>query len=124
MTRLTFSFWRTLTLATVLVLGIGVATTPILPTLAVAQSDLSVDPKSVSPAANELRAGFQFVPEKSEQREPVPGIIVYEADFVRDQTPKNFADGPIEIKTLVAKTANSQQAAEQFASVLSPPDAT
>ena len=116
MTRLTFSFWRTLTLATVLVLGFSVATTPILPTIAVAQSDLSVDPKSVSPAANELRAGFQFVPEKSEQREPVPGIIVYEADFVRDQTPKNFSDGPIEIKTLVAKTANSQQAAEQFSS--------
>src|SRR6185312_3624061 len=50
------------------------------------------------------------------QREPVPGIIVYEADFVRDQTKANFANGPIEIKSLVAKTANSSQAAEQFAS--------
>src|SRR5204863_9605023 len=53
---------------------------------------------------------------KSEQREPVPGIVVYESDFVRDQTPKNFADGPVEIKSLVAKTADSKQAAEQFTS--------
>jgi hypothetical protein len=46
----------------------------------------------------------------------VPGIIVYEADFVRDQTKENFANGPIEIKSLVAKTANASQAAEQFTS--------
>jgi hypothetical protein len=78
--------------------------------------DVTADPQTVSPAAGDLRTGFQFVPEKSEQREPVPGIVVYEADFVRDQTPKNFADGPIEIKSLVAKTANAQQAAEQFTS--------
>ena len=116
MTRPFLTFWRTLTLAMVLAFGLSTAVTPNLPGVALAQSDLSVDPKSVSPTASELRAGFQFVPEKSEQREPVPGIIVYEADFVRDQTPKNFADGPIEIKTLVAKTANSQQAAEQFSS--------
>src|SRR3954454_12232614 len=84
--------------------------------VAVHAQDVTADPRAVSPVAGDLRTGFQFVPEKSEQREPVPGIIVYEADFVRDQTPKNFADGPIEIKSLVAKTANSQQAAEQFAS--------
>ena len=108
--------WRVLTLAMVLALGFGTAAASFTPGIVLAQSDLSVDPKSVSPSVGELRTGFQFVPEKSEQREPVPGIVVYEADFVRDQTPKNFADGPIEIKTLVAKTANSQQAAEQFAS--------
>ena len=108
--------WRVLTLAMVLALGFGAAAASFTPGIVFAQSDLSVDPKSVSPSVGELRTGFQFVPEKSEQREPVPGIVVYEADFVRDQTPKNFADGPIEIKTLVAKTANSQQAAEQFAS--------
>lgn len=108
--------WRFVTLAMVLALGFGAAVTSSTPDIALAQGDISVEPKAVSPNANELRAGFQFVPEKSEQREPVPGIVVYEADFVRDQTPKNFADGPIEIKTLVAKTANSQQAAEQFAS--------
>jgi hypothetical protein len=99
-----------------LVLGIVPVSSPIAPSVALAQSDLSADPKSVSPTVNELRQGFQFVPEKSEQREPVPGIIVYEADFVRDQTKANFANGPIEIKSLVAKTANSSQAAEQFAS--------
>lgn len=108
--------WRVLSLALVFALGISTAVSTYWPGMALAQSDLSVDPKSVSPSANELRGGFQFVPEKSEQREPVPGIVVYEADFVRDQTPKNFADGPIEIKTLVAKTANAQQAAEQFTS--------
>lgn len=116
MTRPFLTPWRLLTLALALAFGFSTAATPFMPGVAFAQGDLSVDPKSVSPAASDLRAGFQFVPEKSEQREPVPGIIVYEADFVRDQTPKNFADGPIEIKTLVAKTANSQQAAEQFAS--------
>ena len=84
--------------------------------VAVHAQDITADPRAVSPVAGDLRTGFQFVPEKSEQREPVPGIVVYEADFVRDQTPKNFADGPIEIKSLVAKTANSQQAAEQYTS--------
>src|SRR5215217_3535293 len=83
---------------------------------AVYAQDVTADPQAVSPVAGDLRTGFQLVPEKSEQREPVPGIVVYEADFVRDQTPKNFADGPIEIKSLVAKTANAQQAAEQFTS--------
>jgi len=99
----------------VLTLGFGPILSALSPEVAFAQ-DLSVDPKTASPSASDLRTGFQLVPDKSEQREPVPGIIVYEADFVRDQTPKNFADGPIEIKSLVAKTANSQQAAEQFAS--------
>jgi hypothetical protein len=102
-------------LLAVLILGLAPFSSPLRPDVASAQ-DLSADPQAVSPAATDLRTGFQFVPEKSEQREPVPGIIVYEADFVRDQTPKNFADGPIEIKSLVAKTANSQQAAEQFTS--------
>jgi hypothetical protein len=102
-------------LLAVLILGLAPFSSPLSPDSARAQ-DLTADPQAVSPAATDLRTGFQFVPEKSEQREPVPGIIVYEADFVRDQTPKNFADGPIEIKSLVAKTANSQQAAEQFTS--------
>jgi len=116
MTRPLAIAWHISRLATVAALVLTSAITTFSPGVALAQQDLSVDPKSVSPSAGELRVGFQFVPEKSEQREPVPGIIVYEADFVRDQTPKNFADGPIEIKTLVAKTANTQQAAEQFTS--------
>jgi len=102
-------------LLAVLIVGLAPFSSPLRPEVARAQ-DLTADPQGVSPAATDLRTGFQFVPEKSEQREPVPGIVVYEADFVRDQTPKNFADGPIEIKSLVAKTANSQQAAEQFTS--------
>src|SRR3954467_12400862 len=116
MTRIVKTGWRVSLLLVVLVLGIAPGPGPLAPAPALAQSDLSADPKAVSPQISDLRNGFQFVPEKSEQREPVPGIIVYEADFVRDQTPKNFADGPIEIKSLVAKTANSQQAAEQFTS--------
>ena len=108
--------YRRLTVAlVVLILGLSPILPAFGPELAFAQ-DLSVDPKTASPSASDLRAGFQIVPDKSEQREPVPGIIVYESDFVRDQTPKNFADGPIEIKSLVAKTANTQQAAEQFTS--------
>ncbi|HZO25655.1 MAG TPA: SH3 domain-containing protein [Chloroflexota bacterium] len=116
MTRILTTGWRLSLVLVVLVLGIAPAASPFTPDVAYAQSDLSADPKAVSPTVNELRTGFQFVPEKSEQREPVPGIIVYEADFVRDQTKANFANGPIEIKSLVAKTANSSQAAEQFAS--------
>jgi len=108
--------WRLALTLVLVALGLSTALPLPTPEIAFAQQDLSADPKSVSPTPSDLRAGFQLVPEKSEQREPVPGIIVYEADFVRDQTPKNFADGPIEIKSLVAKTANSQQAAEQFQS--------
>jgi hypothetical protein len=102
-------------LLVILSLGLTPALAAFPPAVAYAQ-DLSADPKAVSPTPADLRVGFQLVPEKSEQREPVPGIIVYEADFVRDQTPQNFANGPIEVKSLVAKTANSQQAAEQFTS--------
>lgn len=116
MTRIRKTGWRFSLVLVVLVLGIVPASSPFTPGVAFAQSDLSADPKSVSPTVSDLRTGFQFVPEKSEQREPVPGIMVYEADFVRDQTKANFANGPIEIKSLVAKTANSSQAAEQFAS--------
>jgi hypothetical protein len=108
--------WRLAMALVVVVLILTPALTAFTPEIAFAQQDLSVDPKGASPSPSDLRAGFQLVPDKSEQREPVPGITVYEADFVRDQTPKNFADGPIEIKSLVAKTANSQQAADQFAS--------
>src|SRR5690348_2766232 len=115
MTRQLRARWRFVLLLVVLALELAPFASQLSPQVALAQ-DVTADPQAVSPAANDLRTGFQFVPEKSEQREPVPGIIVYEADFVRDQTPKNFADGPIEIKSLVAKTANSQQAAEQFTS--------
>jgi Bacterial SH3 domain len=116
MTRILYTGWRLSLVLVVLVLGIAPASSLLNPAVALAQSDLSADPKSVSPTVSDLRTGFQFVPEKSEQREPVPGIIVYEADFVRDQTKANFASGPIEIKSLVAKTANASQAAEQFTS--------
>lgn len=108
--------WRLAMALVVVALGLTPALATLTPEIAFAQQDLSADPKTVSPTPSDLRAGFQLVPDKSEQREPVPGITVYEADFVRDQTPKNFADGPIEIKSLVAKTASSQQAAEQYAS--------
>jgi len=108
--------WRLALALVVVAFGLMPAVAAPTPEIAFAQQDLAVDPKGASPGASDLRAGFQLVPDKSEQREPVPGITVYEADFVRDQTPKNFADGPIEIKSLVAKTASSQQAAEQFAS--------
>jgi Bacterial SH3 domain len=116
MTRTLHTGWRLSLVLVVLVLGIAPASSLLNPEVALAQSDLSADPKAVSPTISDLRTGFQFVPEKSEQREPVPGIIVYEADFVRDQTKPNFANGPIEIKSLVAKTANASQAAEQFTS--------
>ena len=116
MARILTNGWRMSLVLVVLVLGIAPVTSPFTIEVAFAQSDLSADPKAVSPTVNDLRSGFQFVPEKSEQREPVPGIVVYEADFVRDQTKANFANGPIEIKSLVARTANSSQATEQFAS--------
>lgn len=115
MTHLRTAGRRLVLTLVVLALGLMPVLMALTPQVAYAQ-DISADPKTISPATSDLRAGFQLVPEKSEQREPVPGIIVYEADFVRDQTPKNFAEGPIEIKSLVAKTANSQQAAEQFSS--------
>jgi hypothetical protein len=115
MTRILTRGQRLSAVLFVLLLGFAPASIAFTPDIAYAQ-DVSVDPKAASPGVGDLRAGFQFVPEKSEQREPVPGIIVYEADFVRDQTKQNFADGPIEIKSLVAKTANASQAAEQFSS--------
>jgi hypothetical protein len=116
MTRTRTRGQRLMVVLFVSLLGFAPASIAFTPDVAYAQADLSVDPKAASPAVSDLRRGFQFVPEKSEQREPVPGIVVYEADFVRDQTKENFASGPIEIKSLVAKTANASQAAEQFSS--------
>ncbi|MCC6175586.1 MAG: SH3 domain-containing protein [Chloroflexi bacterium] len=99
------------------VVALGLAPVVPWPTASgVFAQEISVDPRGASPTAADLRPGFQLVPDKSEQREPLPGILVYEADFTRDQTPQNFKSGPIEIKSLVARTASSQQAAEQFAS--------
>ena len=101
--------------AMALSLGFVPAASP--PTSVLAQSqDLSVDPQAASLTAADLRAGFALDPSKTELREPVPGISVYEADFTRQQTPQNFKDGPIEIKSLVARTPSLQQATEQFTS--------
>src|SRR3712207_6822770 len=99
----------------VLTLGVALPVSSALPVLA-QSADLTADPQSVSLTVADLRAGFSLDPSKTETREPVPGITVYEADFTRPQTPQNFKDGPIEIKSLVARTASSQQAAEQFTS--------
>ncbi|MDP8924967.1 MAG: SH3 domain-containing protein [Chloroflexota bacterium] len=85
------------------------------PSVLAQSQDLSVDPQAASLTVADLRPGFTLDPSKTELREPVPGITVYEADFARPQTPENFKEGPIEIKSLVARTANAQQAAEQFA---------
>src|SRR3954469_10379843 len=115
MTRPFRAGWRFALLLVVLAVELAPFASQLTPQVAHAQ-DVTADHQAVSPAGGDLRTGFQFLPEKSEQREPVPGIVVYEADFVRDQTPKNFADRPIEIQSLVAKTANSQQASEQYAS--------
>ena len=91
MTRQIRARWRFVLLLVVLALELAPFAGQLSPQHAYAQ-DLTADPQTVSPAVGDLRAGFQFVPEKSEQREPVPGITVYEADFVRDQTPANFAN--------------------------------
>lgn len=93
MTRFLMPGQRLSLVLLVLLLGFAPVSIVVTPDVAYAQEDISADPKNVSPTVRDLRPGFQFVPEKSEQREPVPGIIVYEADFVRDQTPKNFSDG-------------------------------
>ena len=91
------------------------AASTVVPAFAQA-ADVTVDPQSVSIIASDLRAGFALDPSKTETREPLPGITVYEADYTREQTPANFKDGPIEIKSLVARTASAQQATEQLAS--------
>ncbi len=78
--------------------------------------EASADPRTVSLKASDLRPGFTLNPdpEKTSYGERPGGIVVYEADFTRDRTPQNLNSGPIEIKSLVARTANAQQAADQF----------
>ncbi len=101
--------------ALALSLGFVPTAAPAAPAFAQSQ-DFSVNPQSASLTAADLRPGFTLDPSKTETREPVPGITVYEADFTRPQTSQNFKDGPIEIKSLVARTPSSQQAAEQLSS--------
>jgi len=78
----------------------------------------SADPRTVSLTEADLRPGFKLNPdpEKTKYGEREGGILVYEADFTRDRTQRNLDDGPIEIKSLVARTRNTQQANEQFTS--------
>ncbi len=115
MTRTPFARLGLSLAAVALSLGFVPTAVPVAPAVAQAQT-LSVDPQAASLTAADLRPGFTLDPSKTELREPVPGISVYEADFTRQQTPQNFKDGPIEIKSLVARTPNAQQAAEQFTS--------
>src|SRR5215210_2247 len=78
----------------------------------------SVDPRTVSLTEADLRPGFKLNadPEKTKYGEREGGILVYEADFTRDRTQRNLDDGPIEVKSLVARARNTQQANEQFTS--------
>ena len=75
-----------------------------------------IDPKSVSLTVADLRPGFTLNtdPAQTGAREPAPGLMVYEADFTRERTERNLNSGPVEIKSLVARAANAQQATEQF----------
>jgi hypothetical protein len=76
----------------------------------------ATDPQRVSLKETDLRPGFKLDKDKTGSREPIQGITVYEADFVRDRNSDNLNSGPIEVKSLVARTASEQQAKEQFAS--------
>ncbi len=75
-----------------------------------------VDPQKVSLRETDLRPGFKRDQDKTGSREPIPGIKVYEADFVRDRSRDNLSSGPIEVKSLVARTTSEQQAKDQYAS--------
>src|SRR5688500_14647961 len=85
------------------------------PPSALAQQ-LRTDPKAVSPTVADLRPGFKLNsdPQKTGESERAGGIVVYEADFTRDPTRENLNNGPIEVKSLVAKTSSNIQATEQF----------
>jgi Bacterial SH3 domain len=87
--------------------------TAIQPGVALAQG---TEPQRVSLKESDLRPGFKQDKDKTGTREPIQGITVYEADFVRDRNGDNLNSGPIEVKNLVARTTSEQQAKEQFAS--------
>jgi hypothetical protein len=97
-------------LATAAALGVVAA-----PSAAFAQQ-LRTDPKAVSPAESDLRPGFKLDPDpaKTSLSERAGGILVYEASFVREQNRQNLNSGPIEIKSLVARTSGDQQSTEQY----------
>ncbi len=82
----------------------------------VAAPSAQIDPRSVSLTVSDLRPGFALNPDPTQTgaREPSPGLAVYEADFTRERTTQNLNSGPVEIKSLVARAANPQQATEQF----------
>ena len=88
---------------------------PVAVRTALAQ-EVTADPTASSLKVGDLRPGFVLNPDpaKTGSREPIPGILVYEADFTRERTPQNLRGGPVEIKSLVARTPNAQQATEQL----------
>ena len=85
------------------------------PRSALAQ-EAAIDPKEVSPTVTDVGAGFSLNadPDKTTYREREGGILVYEANFLRDQTPENLSSGAIDVKSVVARATTVQQASEQL----------
>ena len=79
----------------------------------------SVDIKSLAIAKSDLTPkwqGFDMVPDRTVSEDRADGVAVYDITYARERTPENLASGPFEVRSGVARTAQSDDAVLQLES--------
>lgn len=98
-----------------LVLAAFVLTLPLTVTAAPSQQS-TFDIKTLAITKADLQRGFEMVPDRTVSEERPDGVAVYDVTFARDRTPDNLANGPFEVRSGVARTAQVDDAILQLES--------
>lgn len=102
---------RTLYLA----VAIGLLTSALGTDLLAAPANQNIDPKTLALTLGDLPAGFAPLADRTAAVDRPDGVAVYETAFGKPANQQNLAAGPVEIRTGVARTANTDEAAKQIA---------
>jgi uncharacterized protein YraI len=98
-----------------LVLAAFVLTLPLTVTAAPTLQS-GVDIKTLAIVKADLQRGFEVVPDRTVSEERPDGVAVYDVTFSRERTAENLANGPFEIRSGVARTAQVEDAVLQLES--------
>ncbi|MFN8635534.1 MAG: SH3 domain-containing protein [Chloroflexota bacterium] len=74
----------------------------------------TVDVKSIAIVKADLPSGFEIVPDRTVSEDRDSGVAVYDVTFSRERTAANLAAGPFEVRSGVARTAQTDDATLQF----------
>jgi hypothetical protein len=76
----------------------------------------NVDIKTLAITKADLQRGFEPVPDRTVSEERPDGVAVYDVTFSRERTAENLANGPFEVRSGVARTAQVEDAVLQLES--------